>query len=145
MKNVKFKASIAFILFCLVSNIHAQTASIETIAKKDTLTSAKSNYFLGKWELLVLGLPQGDTKFPVVFEMVKDTTSGKNVMAGHIDKSESGGEIKFSKVEAADTLITFYFRAQGYDLVVNLAKKDDDTSEGRMIDMFDVKATRNKK
>lgn len=132
-------------LVSLTININAQTASIETVAKKDSVTSAKSNYFLGKWELLVFGLPQGDTKFPVVFEMLKDSSSGNYVMAGHIEKSESGEEINFSKVDPADSTITFFFRAKGYDLVVNLAKKDDDTSEGRMIDMFDVKATRNKK
>ena len=145
MKSVKFRTVFIFILFCLVNGIQAQTASIKTVVKKDSLTSAKSNYFLGKWELLVYGLPQGDTKFPVVFEMVKDSASGKDIIAGHIEKSEKSEEVKFSKVDPADSTITFFFRAQGYDLVVNLTKKDEDTSEGRMIDMFDVKATRNKK
>jgi len=98
-----------------------------------------AEYFLGKWNLLVKGLPDGDTKMSINLEK-KDTA-----FAGVIIDS-TGKEIsKFSKVELKDTTVTVYFTAQGYDVFVRLDKKTDDHVEGTMLDMFVTLGDRSRK
>jgi hypothetical protein len=97
-----------------------------------------ADYFTGKWDMLVKGLPNGDTRMFVVLDK-KDTT-----LAGSIQDS-TGTEIsKFSKVELKDTTITVYFTAQGYDVYMTMNKKDGDHVAGSMMDMFDAEGSRAK-
>lgn len=106
-----------------------------------TAKSQKSgaDYFLGKWNLLVKGLPDGDTKMSINLEK-KDTA-----YVGAISDS-TGKEIsKFSKVELKDTTVTVFFTAQGYDVFVRLDKKGDDHVEGTMLEMFETVGDRAKK
>ena len=101
-------------------------------------TQTGTEYFPGKWNMLVKGLPNGDTRMFVVLDK-KDTT-----LAGVIQDS-TGTEIsKFSKVELKDNGITVYFTAQGYDVYMTMNKKDEDHVVGSMMDMFDAEGTRNK-
>ena len=101
-------------------------------------TQTGTEYFPGKWNMLVRGLPNGDTRMFVVLDK-KDTT-----LAGAIQDS-TGTEIsKFSKVELKDNGITVYFTAQGYDVYMTMNKKDEDHVVGSMMDMFDAEGTRNK-
>src|SRR5215472_10514189 len=88
------------------------------------------DYFLGKWNLLVKGLPDGDTKMSVSLEKT-DTA-----YAGALNDSTGKEIAKFSKVEMKDTTVTVYFTAQGYDVYLRLNKKDDDHVRGTMLDMF---------
>ena len=113
------------VMFLLSTGVMAQTQS-------------GADYFAGKWDMLVKGLPNGDTKMFVVLDK-KDTA-----MAGTIQDS-TGTEIsKFSKVELKDTLVTVYFTAQGYDVYMTMNKKDADHVTGSMMDMFDAEGTRAK-
>jgi len=99
-------------------------------------TQNGTDYFAGKWNVLVKGLPQGDTKMIVNLDR-KDTT-----LAGAIHDS-TGTEIsKFSKVELKDSAVTVYFTAQGYDVYLVMKKKDDDHVTGNMMDMFDAEGDR---
>ena len=148
MKSFKFITSFAIAIFCLIAsfNLSAQGAAAPTAKPAaatavDSTKKTSSNYFLGKWDVLVFGLPQGDTHMPMVFEMKLDSATQKEKMVGRID-AKGTGVIPFSKVEPADTSITFYFTAQGYDLNMTLDKKDADNATGRMFDMFDAKAVR---
>jgi uncharacterized protein YvpB len=98
--------------------------------------TAASDYFAGKWNVLVKNLPQGDTKMIVNLEN-QDTT-----WAGNIADS-TGKEIsKFSKVELQDSSVTVYFTAQGYDVYLRLEQKDEDHVTGSMLDMFDAQGER---
>lgn len=95
-----------------------------------------ADYFAGKWNVLVKGLPDGDTKMIVSLEKT-DTAFG-----GAISDS-TGKEIsKFSKVDVKDSAVTVYFTAQGYDVYLSLNKKDDDHVTGSMMDMFDATGDR---
>lgn len=97
-----------------------------------------ADYFAGRWNLLVKGLPDGDTKMIVNLEK-KDTS-----FTGAINDS-TGKEIsKFSKVELKDTTVTVYFTAQGYDVYVRLDKKKEDHVTGTMLDMFEIEGDRAK-
>ena len=100
-------------------------------------TSTSADFFAGKWNMLVKGLPNGDTKMVVVLDK-KDTT-----LAGVIQDS-TGTEIsRFSKVEMRKDGVTVYFTAQGYDVYMTMNKKDDDHVTGSMMDMFDAEGSRN--
>jgi len=99
--------------------------------------SSSADFFAGKWNMLVKGLPNGDTKMFVVLDK-KDTT-----LAGVIQDS-TGVEIsKFSRVELRKDGVTVYFTAQGYDVYMTMNKKDDDHVTGSMMDMFDAEGGRN--
>ncbi len=146
MQKIKIGASILALCLTLTMSLSAQTAAMVDSTKKVSMMAdtAKSsaNYFLGKWSMQVFGTPQGDLTMPAIFEMKKDSVSKKEEMVGRFEKTKDAEAIIFSKVEPSDTSITFYFRAQGYDLNMTLDKKDKDNAAGRMFDMFDAKAVR---
>ncbi len=109
---------------------------LSTGAMAQTQTGA--DYFSGKWDMMVRGLPNGDTRMFVVLDK-KDST-----LAGAIQDS-TGTEIsKFSKVEFKDSIATVYFTAQGYDVYMTMNKKDEDHVIGNMMGMFDAEGTRAK-
>jgi len=99
-------------------------------------TQAGADNFIGKWNVLVKGLPNGDTK------MIVNLQKGDTTLTGSIQDS-TGNEIsKFSKVDVSDTSATVYFTAQGYDVYLRLDKKGDDHVTGSMMDMFDAEGDR---
>lgn len=97
-----------------------------------------ADYFAGKWDMLVKGLPNGDTKMLVILDK-KDTT-----MTGVIQDSVGTEISKFSKVELKEKEVTVYFTAQGYDVYLLMTKKDDDHVTGSMMGMFDAEGVRAK-
>ena len=101
-------------------------------------TQPVTDYFAGKWNMLVKGLPNGDTKMLVILDK-KDTT-----MTGVIQDSVGTEISKFSKVELRENGVTVYFTAQGYDVFMTMNKKDDDHVTGSMMDMFDAVGERSK-
>lgn len=117
------KLFVVIFIFLLSSNVNAQTKT-------------GANYFTGKWNVMVKGLPDGDTKMFVNLEK-KDSTFG-----GHINDSTGKKIADFSKVDMMDTTVTVYFTAQNYDVYLRLNKKDDDHVTGTMLDMFDAEGER---
>ena len=124
MKKLSVIISTAFVIF-LSTGALAQTQS-------------GADYFAGKWNMLVKGLPNGDTKMIVVLDK-KDS-----ILAGAILDSAGTETGKFSKVEIKDNGITVYFTAQGYDVYMTMNKKDEDHVIGSMMDMFDAEGARAK-
>ena len=109
----------AISLLIISSNAQAQT--------KDSTT-----YFLGSWNVLVKGLPNGDTK------MFVNLAKGDTTMTGAILDSMKTEVAKFSKVERRGFTVTVYFVAQGYDVTLFMEKKDEDHVTGNMLNMFDA-------
>ena len=122
MKKAK---QLFFFLFILLLSLNANAQS-----------KSGGDYFTGKWNLLVKGLPDGDTKMSVNLEK-KDTS-----YAGALNDSTGKEIAKFSKVEMKDTAVTVYFTAQGYDVYLRLNKKGEDHVTGTMLDMFDAEGDR---
>jgi len=127
MKKISQLVAGLFLLF-LSSNVHGQSKT-------------GADYFAGKWNVLVKGLPDGDTKMFFVLEK-KDTT-----MAGAVQDSTGKEIAKIDKIELKDTTATVYFTAQNYDVNLVMNKKDDDHITGSLMGMFDavgdrVKATK---
>ncbi len=111
------------ILFLSLPGLHAQTKT-------------GADYFEGKWNVLVKGLPDGDTKMFFIIEK-KDTA-----MAGAVQDSTGKEIAKLDKVELKDTTATVYFSAQGYDVNLVMNKKDDDHITGSLMGMFDAEGER---
>jgi hypothetical protein len=105
-----------------------------------TLTVKAQNaidYFTGKWEVAVEGIPQGDAKMNLTLER-KDGKLG-GVMAG----TSSDNEITITDIEEKEKNITVYFTTdEGYDVYLFLEKVDEDNVAGMVMDMFDVKGKR---
>ena len=95
-----------------------------------------ADYFTGKWSVLLKGLPTGDSKMIFVLEKKDATITG-------VVKDTTGAEIsKITSVELKDSEITLFFNAQGYDVNLLLAKKDDDHATGSLMGMFDAEGER---
>jgi hypothetical protein len=98
--------------------------------------TANADYFAGKWNVLLKGLPNGDTKMFFVLEK-KDTT-----MTGVVQDSTGTEVAKIDKVELKENTATVYFSAQGYDVNLAMTKKDDDHVTGNLMGMFDAEGER---
>jgi hypothetical protein len=129
---------VLFVLtFIALTNGFAQTTTATTAT--DSTTTA-NDFYAGKWEVTFIGTPQGDAK------MVANFTRVEGRLEGII--SDPTGQIKESitmtSVDEGTDKITFNFKAQGYDIAVDLEKVDDDNLKGMMMNMFESKAKRMK-
>ena len=120
----KLSLLFAGLFFLLLSiNVHAQP-----------ITGA--DYFAGKWNVLVKGTPNGDARMFFVLDK-KDST-----LTGSVQDS-TGKEIsKIDKVDLSGDKATVYFNTQGYDVNLEMNKKDDDHITGSMMGMFDAEGDR---
>lgn len=104
----------------------------------NVFAQASSSFFLGKWDILIVGTPNGDAKF--VAEIVRK--DGK--LTGEL--KDPSGQIKealpLTNVEEEATKVTLYFSAQGYDLNLPLEKIDDNNLKGSLMNMFETTAKR---
>ena len=99
-------------------------------------TKPAEDYFAAKWDMVFEGLPQGDPRMIISLER-KDGKLGGSVM----DSAQK--EIaKISKVEEKDKSVTVYFTAQGYDVTLDMTKKDEDNITGNLMGMFEAKGVR---
>ena len=116
-------------LLLLTLHVNAQTNG-------GAQAQAKTDYFPGKWNVLVKGVPGGDAKMTVNFER-RDTA----LTAALLDSTGTeAGEV--NKVIENEKSVTVYFTAQGYNVDLTLEKKDDDHVTGSMMGMFDAEGDR---
>jgi hypothetical protein len=112
----------AVILIVIATKVNAQT---------------QTNYFIGKWDVLVKGLPQGDTH--IKFNIADSVGHLKGAL---LDTTVAHKDIPLTKIEQDGDKVTLFFSAQGYDVSLLLAKKDDDHAAGSLMGMFDANAIR---
>ncbi|MBS1746697.1 MAG: hypothetical protein JST21_11060 [Bacteroidetes bacterium] len=114
-------AGVCFIL--LTYTAHAQSTT-------------DADYFTGKWNVLVKGTPNGDAKMLVVLQKSDSTMTG-------VIQDTTGTDIsKIDRVELNGDKIILYFNAQGYDVNLEMDKKDDDHITGNMMSLFDAEGER---
>ena len=95
-----------------------------------------TDYFEGKWSVLLKGIPGGDSKLIFVLEKKDTTITG-------VVRDTTGAEIsKLSSVELKGDEITLFFTAQGYDVNLALKKKDEDHVTGSLMGMFEAEGER---
>ncbi len=99
-------------------------------------TKTGIDYFVGKWSVLLKGTPGGDSKMFFVLEK-KDTT-----LTGIVQDSTGKEMSKIDKAEIKGNTATVYFNAQGYDVNLEMTKKDDDHFTGSLMSMFDAEGDR---
>ena len=120
MKKLSFIFTVIIGLFISV-NVNAQT---------------KPDYYPGKWNVLVMGTPDGDSKMTFVLER-------KEGKLGGIVQDSTGKELtKITSVEEIDKTATLAFTVQSYDVTLTLDPIDDDHVKGSLMGMFDAKGIR---
>jgi hypothetical protein len=104
-------------------------------------TKGTVDFFAGKWNVLVKGTPSGDSRMLIVLDK-------KDVSLAGVVQDSLGVEIaKIDKIEAGakEPGLIVYFNSHGYDVNVELSKKDDDHVIGSLMGMFDAEGERIKK
>lgn len=95
--------------------------------------NGNEEFFLGKWQLMVEGLPTGDSEMLLVL-----TKDSENQLEGTIGGLDGSGTINLSKITVEEKSLTVYFISESYNVPLYLDKEDDGTVSGNMFDMFDV-------
>jgi hypothetical protein len=111
------KVSLVFvvILFLATGFVNAQTAS--------------KDYFVGKWSVLAVGTPGGNSKMVVDLKRVNGKLEGKILR-------EDKDPVEISKVEETPTSIKVYFRHLFYKVTLQLTKKDDVHTDGILMGKY---------
>jgi hypothetical protein len=94
-------------------------------------------FFIGKWNLMVYGVPDGDTKIVLNIKKKDDKLTGN---LG--DPTKTDPPMELSGIEVADSTFKATFNAQGMDISLMLKIKDDKNVTGSMMDQFDIKGTK---
>lgn len=97
---------------------------------------SKPDYYPGKWNVIVMGTPNGDAKMTFVFER-KD---GK--LTGAVQDTTGKEMTKITQIDEKDKSITAAFTIQSYDVTITLDPVDDDHVKGSLMGMFDAKGVR---
>src|SRR5579872_3774100 len=115
--------------------VKAQTTAT-TPAATTTATTATTDYFPGKWNVVIMGTPNGDAKLTFALER-KD---GK--LSGAVQDSTGKELTKITSIDEKDKTITAAFTIQSYDVTLTLEPIDDDHVKGSLMGMFDAKGVR---
>jgi hypothetical protein len=124
------KVSIILSMFVLVLIATTGTANAQ-----DKNTGEK--FFIGKWNAVVYGVPDGDTKVVINIEKKDDKIAGSLT-----DPSKTDPPLEFLNIEVADSTFKASFNAQGTDVSIMLKIKDDKNITGNMMDMFEIKGSK---
>ena len=127
------KAILFFSVFMLAfTAIHAQPSTNSTEP-----TNAKAN-FLGAWDLLLIGVPQGD----VSCQLVLEEKEGK--LSGFLKFDDSqGGKVIIEEPVIKDSVLTFNATLQSYDVNFNLTLNKEERLNGTLFDgMFEATGQR---
>lgn len=132
MKTLK-KMTVLAVLLIAVLSLNAQTAGKE---KSKTDQTSMEEFFVGKWKLLVEGLPTGDAEMLLVIEK-KDGKFGGTI--GGMNGEDTN---KLTKVEIKGKTLNVNFMGGGWDVPIYLDKEKDGSISGSMNDMFDITGTK---
>jgi hypothetical protein len=124
------------LVLALFVSIHAKAQTTATAAT--TTATTTTDYFPGKWNVIIMGTPNGDAKLTFALER-KD---GK--LTGAVQDSTGKELSKITQVDEKDKTMTAYFNMMNYDLTLMLEPIDDDHVKGNMLGMFDAKGVRAK-
>ena len=132
MKKLNLIFTVVLGLFMSLT-VKAQTTAPATATATATTTS---DYYPGKWNVVVKGTPNGDAKMTFVFER-KD---GK--LTGAIQDTTGKEMTKITSIDEKDKTITAAFTIQSYDVTLTLEPVDADNVKGSLMGMFDAKGVR---
>lgn len=102
-------------------------------------SAPSTDFFAGKWEVTIIGTPDGDAK--MIADLTRKDGKLTGVLKDMAGKMPEGGT-PLTKVEETAEKLTLYFEAQGMEINIALDKVDDDHLKGSLLNMFDATALR---
>lgn len=109
-------------------------AAILMVLAVGVANAQSDDFFAGKWNFEVTGMPQGDATMVLTLQRGEDGN-----LKGNIVRGEGEAPIELTRVEEKKgKSITAYFKAGGYDCYIFAEKTGDDEVEGSVMDMFDA-------
>ncbi len=101
-------------------------------------TATAPDFFVGKWEITIIGTPDGDVK--MVTELIRK--DGK--LTGELkDPTGTKPAMPITKVEEEANKLTLYFNTdQAGEVPLELTKVDDDHLKGSVMSMLDATGVR---
>ncbi len=120
-KTLKSILTLAILFFVQTAIVNAQAAK---------------NPFIGKWDAVVLNLPQGDIGGLLKIELNKET------LAGSFTDKIVKKEMVFTSMDLKDSVLNVGFSYQGLAVTMALKKKGQDSIEGLVLDSYNIKAIR---
>jgi hypothetical protein len=97
-----------------------------------------TDFFAGKWKIMVAGTPNGDVTFSTNLVRKDGVLTGQLKIVG----DDSLPLVDISKVEDNKEKVVIYFTIQGYDVNAELTKVDSDNLKGSLMGMFEAKGVR---
>jgi len=95
-----------------------------------------TDYFPGKWNVIIIGTPNGDAKMTLLLER-------KDGKLGGVVQDSTGKEMtKITQIDEKDKSITAAFTVQSYDVSLTLELVDNEHVKGTLMGMFDAKGVR---
>ncbi len=91
--------------------------------------------FIGKWDVLVEGTPEGDSHMKMIIEEKDD-----KIVCLIADKEGKFAPVDRLEIDGSE--MTAYWNAAGYNVYLFLESVEDGKLEGSMMDMFDATATK---
>ncbi|MDX9811865.1 MAG: hypothetical protein RBU28_05730 [Bacteroidales bacterium] len=101
----------------------------------------KNDYFAGNWNLTVFETPYGD------LNMVASLVRKDGILTGVVKMGQDGQDqtINIESIDEPEGFVIMYFVAQGYEVSIMLAGKDENNVVGSMLGMFNVTGVRDLK
>lgn len=116
-KILAYAAVVAALLF---AGIHA---SAQTPEEKS---------FLGKWELTISGMPDGNMVIPLTVSFEDDTLKGSIV-------TPSDEKMTFDTISVDEDVLLAEFEAEGFVVNLELSLEEDGTLSGYLMNAFSIK------
>ena len=91
-------------------------------------------YFIGKWQVSVPGLPMGDVDMIVELNRVDGNLKGTI--------SALNQTVEVERITEREKSVTLYFVGEGYDVDLTLIKKNQNEVTGDMMGQFDATSKR---
>ncbi|MGM9511881.1 hypothetical protein ACS5NO_29370 [Larkinella sp. GY13] len=110
---------------------------LSVCARSFSQTTTPPDFFAGKWEITIIGTPNGDSK------LTADLVRKDGKLTGQlINAADSTAKIPITSIDEKGDNLAMAFTAQGYDVTIDLTKVDDDNLKGTLMNSFEAKAKR---
>ena len=130
-----------FINFTEMKKILALAASIAALLFAGINASAQTpqeKSFLGKWELTISGMPDGNMEIPLNVTFANDKLQGSIV-------TPDGETMNFESISVDEDVLLAEFSADGFVVNLELSLEEDGTLSGYMMNAFTVKGKKAEK
>lgn len=102
-----------------------------------TATSSDGEFYTGKWDLTIIGTPNGDSK------MIANIVRKNGKLTGSLTDPTGKTPVNpITEIKESDNGIELFFTAQGFNVNVVFTKEDTNHLKGKMMRMFDATAVR---